>query len=105
MNGECPKDLGGAQVVAYAIVGRGNARTGNTEQIVAGKSMGSACAMIIAQQPGNPGYYVFASYSEEWSAETDTWHDDLESAIEQLDWEYVNLSKNLVWVERPNNNS
>ena len=32
---------------------------------------------------------------------TDTWHDDLDDALAQLDWEYEDLSKNLVWYVEP----
>lgn len=101
MNGDCPEQLGGATVVAYAIVGKSNTHTKNTEQIVSGKVMGAARAMVIAQSEGDSGYYVFGSYTQDWASETDTWHEDLESAVDQLDWEYQGLSKNIVWYKRP----
>jgi len=63
--------------------------------------MGAASAMVIAQQNGDSGYYVFGAYAEEWSTETDTWHEDLEAAVEQLNWEYRGLSENLVWYISP----
>ncbi len=101
MNRECPKEIGGAKVIAFAIVKPKNTHTGNTEQVVAGETKGPATAMIIAQYENDSSYYVFGCYSQEWVAETDTWHEDLEDAIEQLDWEYENLSKNVVWYAKP----
>lgn len=101
MKGECPKEIGRAKVIAYSLVGSENPRTGNTAQIVAGTTKGTATAMIIAQYDNDTAYYVFGCYKNEWITETDTWHEDLEDAIEQLDWEYTNLSKNLVWYAKP----
>jgi len=101
MIGECPKEIGGAKVVAYSIVGAENPRTGNTAQIVAGVTKGAATAMIIAQYANDTAYYVFGCYGDKWASETDTWHEDIEDAVEQLDWEYRNLSKNLVWYAKP----
>lgn len=105
MNGKCPREIGGANVIAYAIVQKNNTHTKNTKQVVSGNIMGPASAMIVAQYTGESGYYVFGSYSSEWSTETDTWHEDLESAVEQLDWEYEELSKNIVWYKRPSENT
>jgi len=101
MNGECPKQIGGAEVIAYAVVKLANSHTGNTEQIVAGETKGSATAMIIAQYENDQSYYVFGCYGQEWATETDTWHEDLEGAVEQLDWEYKCLSENIIWYAKP----
>ncbi len=102
MNGECPKEIGGANVIGYAIIGSDNTRTGNSKQIVAGETKAAATAMIIAQYDNDSAYYVFGCYGPEWATETDTWHEDLEDAIEQLDWEYENLSQKVVWYAKPN---
>ncbi len=101
MNGECPKEIGGANVIAFAIVKPENTQTGNTVQIAAGETKGAATAMIIAQYDNDSSYYVFGCYNQEWATETDTWHEDLQDAVEQLDWEYENLSKNIVWYAKP----
>ena len=105
MIGNCPKKIDGAKVIAYAIVSPENFHTGNTEQIVAGETKGTATAMIITQYQDDQSYYVFGCYSQEWATETDTWHEDLEDAVEQLDWEYKNLSENLVWYAKPESNT
>jgi hypothetical protein len=77
MNGGCPKEIGDATVIAYAIVKPENAHTGNTKQIVAGETKGTATAMIIAQYKNDESFYVFGCYSQEWATETDTWHQDI----------------------------
>ena len=101
MNGKCPDTLGGAKVIAYAIVGDSNRHTGKTKQIIAGELMGGASAMVIAQYEGDSSYYVFGCYSNEWQSMTDTWHEDLDDAVAQLDWEYEDLSRNLIWYMKP----
>ncbi len=101
MNGECPREIGGAKVIAYAIVKPENKHTDNTKQIVHGEIKSVATAMIIAQYENESSYYVFGCYSNEWVTETDTWHEDLKSAIEQMDWEYENLTNNILWYHKP----
>ena len=98
MNGPCPDNIGGARVVAYAIVGPENIHLQGTRQIVDGQVMGAATALIVAQYKGEAAYYVFGVYGNDWASSTDTWHEDLDDAIEQLDWEYANLSKNIIWL-------
>jgi hypothetical protein len=58
--------------------------------------------MIIAQYDGDTSFYVFGVYGAVWASETDTWHEELEDAVDQLDWEYRGLSKEIVWYESPN---
>lgn len=101
MNGECPKEIGGAKVIGFAVVEPEYKHTGNTKQIVAGETKGVATAMIIAQYENDSAYYVFGCYSQEWTTETDTWHEDLDDAVEQLDWEYEDLSKSIIWYAKP----
>lgn len=98
MEQQCPEKLGGANVVAYAIVQPENTHLQRTKQIVAGQILGAAVAMVIAQYDGEPNYYVFGIYGDTWTPGSDTWHEELDDAIAQLDWEYKDLSQNLVWL-------
>ena len=97
MNGPCPNQIGGARIIAYAIIGKEHTHLQGTTQIVNGQVMGAATAMIIAQYDGEDSYYVFGVYGKDWISSTDTWHENLNDAIEQLDWEYSGLSKKAVW--------
>ena len=69
--------------------------------MVSGKLMGPATMMLVAKYEGDNGYYLFGTYGEDSNSGTDTWHQDLEDAIEQMDFEYEGLSSNLVWYEKP----
>ncbi len=100
MNGICPETLGGGAVVAYAVVGPENFQTENTKQIVGGRVMGSATAMVIVQYENDQNFYLLGVYGDEWQSETDTWHQKIEDAIHQMDHEYKELSRNLVWKDR-----
>ncbi len=103
MKDRCPTEIGGARVVGYAIVHPNHFHTQNTTQIVNGLVKPKATAMIIAQYQNEDCYYVFGCYTDQWITETDTWHETLEDAIEQLDWEYTDLSKSMVWYSQPPN--
>lgn len=97
MNGECPREIDGAIVIAYAENIWPSRHTGNTQHNVAGQVQDAAKAVIIAQYEGDESYYVFSCYEENWVTNTDTWHQNLESAINQINFEYRGLSEHLVW--------
>ena len=87
-------------MIAYAIVGLENSHTGNTKQIVCGELMAAAKAMVIAQYDGEESFYLFGIYGDEWKEQSDTWHETYESAVEQMDWEYQNLSSKIVVIDK-----
>ena len=101
MNAECPDQLGQALVIGYAIVGPQHTHLRGTTQIVEGRIMPAARAMVIVQYPGESWYYVFGCYGDDWATSTDTMHDALEDAVEQLDWEYLELARDIVWKRTP----
>lgn len=96
---ECGETYCGARTIAYAQVGTNNRWTQNTKQIVNKVTLGAATAMVIAQYENDTGYYLFGDYSD--GNGSDTYHADLEEAVEQMDYEYENLSENIVWVAKP----
>ncbi len=99
MNENFPDTLFDAKVIAFAKVSPEYQRTGKTTHSVGGIVKGSATHMVIAQYPEENSFYVFGLYQD--GSETDTWHESLDNAIKQLDWEYENLSQNLVWKSKP----
>jgi hypothetical protein len=61
--------------------------TGRTRHVVGGELAPTPAELRIAQYEGDPGYYLF--YCDEAGAEiTDTYHDSLEEAIAQAEWEF-----------------
>jgi hypothetical protein len=87
-----PQFLDGAHVLRYAIVCGGVAPTGNTvHQLHPNGAMGPAAALAICRYHDDDGCYLF--YCDAlWNVLTDTWHESMEAAIRQADFEYVGLS-------------
>lgn len=96
---EFDKTAFGAKTIAYAKVNSKNRWTQNTKQIVNGKTLGPAVAMVIAQYQNDNGYYLFGVYPG--GEGTDTYHSELEDALGQMDYEYENLSSSIVWMAKP----
>ena len=49
--------------------------------------MGPVAGLAICRYPGDTGYYLFYCDSE-WEPITDTWHQSLEDAEHQAEFEY-----------------
>ena len=65
-------------------------RTGNTRHTVGGEERTDFVALAVAQYPDDAGYYLFYC-DEDWNAVTDTFHLDLDGAVEQAEFEYVGV--------------
>jgi hypothetical protein len=87
-----PEEVGGAKVVLYTKIDERHRHTGNCKQIVAGILMGAASALAICRYEGEENYYLFGC-DENWNTLTDTWHETLEAAIEQAEFEYEGTNK------------
>jgi hypothetical protein len=88
---KAPNEIGGARVVLYTPIDERHKHTGNCKQIVAGELMGAASGLAICQYEGDDGYYLFGCYDER-DILTDTWHETLEDAKEQAEFEYDGVS-------------
>ncbi len=88
-----PNVVGGAQVICstHQIDSR-HKHTGNCRQIVAGVLQGAAAGLAICQYEGESCYYLFGC-DLEWNSVTDTWHQTLEEAKEQAEFEYEGVSE------------
>ena len=86
-----PGEIGGARVVRYTPIDERHRHTGNCRQIVAGVSMGAAAGLAICRYAGEGGYYLFGC-DEDWVTLTDTWHETLENAKAQAEFEYEGVS-------------
>jgi len=91
----CPDTVDDAKVVCYAPVGPRSGYTGRTRHVVAGVVTGQMDGVVIAQYPGENGYYLFGCDSE-WHSVTDTWHATLEGALAQASFEYEGVAS--AWV-------
>jgi hypothetical protein len=99
---EAPRLLGTAEVLRYARVTDDVRATGNTRhldgalpvggELVGGKLIPPAKALAIAQYPGEENVYLFG-LDERGEIQSDTWHETVEDALDQADFEY----EGLVW--------
>ena len=71
--------------------------TGACKQIVPGQTMGKMAGLAICQYDGETAYYLFGCDSE-WNTVTDTWHETLEDAIDQAEFEYEGSKS--TWTEK-----
>ncbi len=82
-----PDTVGGAKVICYTPIDTRHRHTGNTKQIVGGVLLGPAKGLAICQYDGESAFYLFGC-DEEWNSLSDTWHETLEDAKEQAEFEY-----------------
>ena len=86
-----PKEVGSAKVVLYTPIDERHRHTENCKQIVAGELMGAAAGLAICQYEGEDSFYLFGC-DKNWETVTDTWHQTLEDAKEQAEFEYEGVS-------------
>ena len=89
---EPPSTVGSAKVICYTFVDGRHTPTGNCEQIVAGVLQGPAQGLAICQYKGEDAFYLFGCDAE-WNTVTDTWHETLDDAMDQAEFEYSGVSK------------
>jgi hypothetical protein len=92
-----PRLLSGALLVRWSPIDDRHRPTGNCRHIVAGVVEGPAAGLAICQYEGSKAYYLFACGSE-WNTLTDTWHETLEDAMKQAEFEYEGVSKTWIFV-------
>ena len=82
-----PEQIGGARVLHFTIIDRTIRPTGNTKQIVGGVLMGPAYGLAICKYENDSWYYLFGC-DKNWNSITDTYHETIEDAIDQGEFEY-----------------
>ena len=90
-----PSRIGGATVICYTPIDHRHRHTGNCRQIVAGVVQGAAAGLAICRNEGEDSFYLFGC-DENWQSITDTWHETLEDAKHQAEFEYAGVSS--TWV-------
>jgi hypothetical protein len=86
-----PKNIDGARVICYSPIDERHHFTTNTRQIVAGQLLGSMAGLAICQYPDDNAFYLFGCDAN-WSSVTDTWHQTLDDAKHQAEFEYEGVS-------------
>ncbi len=81
-----PTSIGPLPVVCYTAIDGRHRPTGATRHTVGGVDQGPAPALAICQD--GEGYYLFYCDAD-WEPVTDTWHESLEDALHQAEFEYA----------------
>ena len=86
-----PLELDGAAVIRRAKVTADVLPTGRTRHIRDGEAEGAFAQLAIARYPDGAGYYLLC-LDAEGAVVTDTYHDSVEAAVEQADYEFIGLA-------------
>jgi hypothetical protein len=92
-----PNIVGGAKVIYYSPIDERHQRTGNTRHVVNGKIADNIYGLAICQCEGEEGYYLFGC-DQHWYSVTDTWHQTIEDAKDQAEFEYTNIHHS--WIKK-----
>jgi len=93
---DVPDFIGNARVVCYAVVNL-SLPTSNTQHIVNGKLFNTVYGLAICQYKPGDGYYLFYC-TDDWAEVTDTWHETVEDAKDQAEFEYSGIINN--WIDK-----
>jgi hypothetical protein len=92
-----PKQLGAAEVIAFASINSGHHRADKVRHLVGGRQLGSAAGLAIGHYAGERGYFLFYCDAD-WNPMTNTWHETVEDAKQAAEFEYEGVSK--TWQSR-----
>ena len=91
-------EIGGAKVIYYTKLDGRHTRTNNTEHYVGGQILQDIYGLAICKYDQEEGFYLFYC-DHNWSAITDTYHDTVEDAKDQAEFEFTNTSS--TWKDMP----
>jgi hypothetical protein len=89
--GPPPSKVGGARVILYSPIDQRHRPTGSCRHTVGGNPIEPPSGLVICQYDGEDSYYLFYCDSE-WKSLADTWHQDLEDAQDQAEFEFEGVS-------------
>lgn len=89
--GTPPQQIGGAKVICFTTIDKRHRPTGHCKQVVAGVLQGPAAGLVVCQYAGEDGYYLIGC-DDAWQGITDTWHQTIEEAKAQAEFEYSGVS-------------
>ena len=90
-SGAPPKLLDGASVICYTPLDQRHRYTGNCRQVHRGVVQGPASGLAICRYPNESCCYLFGCDAD-WNVISDTWHQTLEDARTQAEFEYSGVS-------------
>jgi hypothetical protein len=94
--GPPPDRIAEAPVVSYAVIDRECRATANCRHWQGDQLLGPAAGLLICRS--GDAFFLYAC-NERWEPETDTWHETVEDAKEQAEFEYQGIR--LKWQNTP----
>jgi hypothetical protein len=85
---------GNANVICYAVTD-GLIHTDKTSHVIGGRLNGKFKSLVICQYPNTGGYYLLY-FNDQGEEVTDTWHETLEDAKDQAEYEYSGITN--IWI-------
>ena len=86
--------MGGLDVVCYTHIDGRHRHTGRCRQSIRGVVQGPASGLAICRDAD--GFLLFGCDGR-WEAVTDTWHETIEDALRQAEFEYEGVSQSWVY--------
>lgn len=86
-----PLELDGAKVLLYATLQKEHKPTANTKHYLGGDLMQPSSGLAICRYGNDEGFYLFYCDSD-WNVVTDTYHESIEDAKNQAEFEYKDVS-------------
>lgn len=80
--------------MAWALLDENISATGATKHWAHDEILGPFFGLAICRYQTEPGFYLFHC-NNEWEPLADTWHETIEEAQEQAEFEYSGVSR--VW--------
>ena len=98
MNKGIPNIIGGAEVIYWTEIDERHKNTGKTTHYVGGEVFSDIRGLAICHYESEIGFYLFYC-DDTWKEITDTYHETIEDAIDQVEFEYLNGSQTLIKVK------
>jgi hypothetical protein len=92
-----PTLIGGLKVICYTPIDGRHRFTAQTRQVVGDQLMGSMSGLAICRSDEGKGFYLFGCDAD-WSSVTDTWHQSLDEAKNQAEWEYEGVNQTWIYL-------
>jgi hypothetical protein len=90
-----PLFLDGYPVIAYTRIDGRQRPTGATRHYEGGRLLGPAAGLAICRH-AEGSFYLFGCDAD-WNTVTDTWHDSLDDALHQAEYEYAGVGGTWEW--------
>ena len=94
---QVPEKIGNVHVHWYTVLDHRHRRTGMCKHVIGEQPLGEVKGLAICHDPDQVGYYLFYC-DEHWNSMTDTWHQTLEDAKDQAEFEYEGSQR--TWISQ-----